>query len=265
MREVLRRFVAATVVSAVAMATHMAPAEAITFGQLDGELHPNVGALLFDAGPGGFIPICSGTLIDEDVFLTAAHCLPAEPSLLDDLAVTFDTDLTDGITDAVGGTGVGHPGFQPRGKASNPFDIAVVLLDAPIAGIQPAELPALGELAGLQGRTKQTQTFTAVGYGTVREDKTGGPHALFFDPRRRYATQTALSLQKAWLTLSMNPSTGNGGTCFGDSGGPHFRGGPDSNLVVSITITGDAVCRATDKTYRVDTPWSLAFLGQFVD
>ena len=55
------------------------------------------------------------------------------------------------------------------------------------------------------------QTFTAVGYGTVREDKTGGPHALFFDGVRRYALQHALNLEKAWLLLSMNPSTGSGG------------------------------------------------------
>ena len=59
----------------------------------------------------------------------------------------------------------------------------------------------------------------------------------------------------------MNPSTGSGGTCYGDSGGPHFLG--DSNLVVSITVTGDAPCRATDVTYRLDTPWARAFLGQF--
>jgi hypothetical protein len=50
------------------------------------------------------------------------------------------------------------------------------------------------------------------------------------------------------------PSTGSGGTCYGDSGGPHFLGGVESNLIVSITVTGDAMCRATDKTYRLDTP-----------
>jgi hypothetical protein len=109
-----------------------------------------------------------------------------------------------------------------------------------------------------------TQTFTAVGYGTVREDKTGGPHAFFFDGIRRYALQSYLSLQPAWLLLSMNPSTGSGGTCYGDSGGPHFLGGVESNLIVSITVTGDAMCRATDKTYRLDTPSAREFLDDFV-
>ncbi len=63
----------------------------------------------------------------------------------------------------------------------------------------------------------------------------------------------------------MNPSTGSGGTCYGDSGGPHFLGGPDSNLIVSITVTGDAPCRATDVTYRLDTESARAFLDDFVD
>jgi hypothetical protein len=130
----------------------------------------------------------------------------------------------------------------------------VLLAQAPV-GVTPAELPTAGLLDQLKaGHQLRAQTFTAVGYGTVREDKTGGPHAFFFDVIRRYALQSALNLEKAWLLLSMNPSTGSGGTCYGDSGGPHFLGGVESNLIVSITVTGDAMCRATDKTYRLDTP-----------
>ena len=60
----------------------------------------------------------------------------------------------------------------------------------------------------------------------------------------------------------MNPSTGDGGTCYGDSGGPNFLG--DSNVVAAIMITGDAVGRATNVDYRLDTPQARAFLGQYV-
>jgi secreted trypsin-like serine protease len=69
-----------------------------------------------------------------------------------------------------------------------------------------------------------------------------------------------------WLKLSMNPSTGSGGTCYGDSGGPHFlgAGAGETNIVVSLTVTGDTPCRATDVTYRTDTASARAFLGQFV-
>jgi hypothetical protein len=61
----------------------------------------------------------------------------------------------------------------------------------------------------------------------------------------------------------MNPSTGSGGTCYGDSGGPHFLG--DTDMVVSLTVTGDAWCRATDVTYRLDTDSARSYLSQFVD
>jgi hypothetical protein len=71
------------------------------------------------------------------------------------------------------------------------------------------------------------------------------------DPR--FALQHTIAILPAWLELTMNQATGDGGTCFGDSGGPHFLGGVISNLVVSITVTGDRFCKASDLTSRVDT------------
>jgi hypothetical protein len=143
----------------------------------------------------------------------------------------------------------------------NPHDLAVVLLDAPAAGIAPAQLPTANLLDQLN---LPSQTFTAVGYGTLREIKQTGPNAFFFDGVRRYVEQTFLALHTSWLMLDMNPSTGSGGTCYGDSGGPHFVGGPNSNLEVSIAVTGDTACRATDTTYRLDAPSAGDFLGNYV-
>ena len=64
----------------------------------------------------------------------------------------------------------------------------------------------------------------------------------------------------------MNMATGNGGTCYGDSGGPHFihLKGVETNIVAAITVTGDAPCVATDKTYRMDTDSARSFLAGFV-
>ena len=61
----------------------------------------------------------------------------------------------------------------------------------------------------------------------------------------------------------MNPATGDGGTCYGDSGGPHFM--DDTNMVLSLTVTGDAPCRATDVTYRLDTESARSYLSGFVE
>ena len=48
---------------------------------------------------------------------------------------------------------------------------------------------------------------------------------------------------------------GGSGTdsCFGDSGGPVFLGGPASNTIVAVTSFGlNELCRGTDFSYRID-------------
>jgi hypothetical protein len=58
----------------------------------------------------------------------------------------------------------------------------------------------------------------------------------------------------------------DGGTCYGDSGGPNFlgAGADETNIVAGTTITGDSMCRATNVDYRMDTPSARGFLRQFV-
>ncbi len=240
------------------------PSQGIVNGTLDGNLHPEVGALIAEFQPGEKDVLCSGTLIAPQVYLTAAHCTNYLASLgITDVWVTFDSQFT-AKSKLIHGSYVTDPAYNAYagpGGSSDPHDLAVVLLDTAAKGITPALLPTAGLLDSLD---LYSQTFTAVGYGTVRSSSTTGPNAFFFDSTRRYALQFFLSLEPAWLNLSENPSTGSGGTCFGDSGGPHFLGGVASNLEVSITVTGDAVCRATDKTYRLDTASARGFLSQYV-
>jgi hypothetical protein len=234
---------------------------AITFGQLDGNRHPNVGALIYENEDGERGILCSGTLIESDVFLTASHCTAFLESIgvaPGDVWVTFDPTFDD-ASPLLPGTYHTNPLFGVSPGFAETHDIAVVVLDAPAAGVTPARLPTLNQLNGM---SLKQQRFVAVGYGTVREDKRKGPASLFFDGQRRFAEQSFNALGKTWLHLSMNPSTGSGGTCYGDSGGPHFIG--TSDVVASITVTGDRFCRATDVTYRTDTASARAFLADFV-
>jgi len=234
------------------------PAVGITFGEIDGNAHPNVGALIAQYEDGKFV-ICSGTLIAPDVFLTASHCTIG----LDEVWVSFDEDIDEPVTTGLyAGTAYTNDDFGVNGGGADWHDIAVVILESPVTGIDPAALPVEGLLDVMKAdKSLRDATFTAVGYGVVRDDKTGGFHPLYWDGQRRFADQTLLSLQKTVLGLSMQPSTGDGGTCYGDSGGPHFFG----DVVVSITVTGDAPCRASDKTYRLDKPSARDFLDEYVD
>ena len=60
------------------------PALAIHNGVPDGDAHPNVGFLAFDVDGEGETPpfaLCSGSVISDSVFLTAAHCIAAIPGV----------------------------------------------------------------------------------------------------------------------------------------------------------------------------------------
>jgi secreted trypsin-like serine protease len=246
----VRSFIAAgALVAALAAA---APAAAITNGVPDGERHPNVGGLVAPtAYSDGTWIYCSGTLIAPTVFLTAAHCGEDGEAV----RVTFDTAYKDGDR-VYAGTFQADPLYNQ--SQSDPHDIAVVVFDKPVRNLAPARLPAAGSLAGLPSN----QLFTSVGYGAYEVTNQPGGHQYLYDDVRMVATGTLNSINPSWLRISMNPSTGNGGTCYGDSGGPNFLGTTD--IVAAITITGDAVCRSTNVDYRLDTASARAFLAQYV-
>src|ERR1700749_2230319 len=105
-----------------------AAGSAITNGVPDGNAHPEVGALLAQqAFSDGTWEECTGTLIAPRVFLTAEHCDEG----LSRVKVTFDSAYTaPGTTYA--GAWYGDPAY--RKAASDPHDIAVVVLDTAPAG-----------------------------------------------------------------------------------------------------------------------------------
>jgi len=61
------------------------------------------------------------------------------------------------------------------------------------------------------------------------------------------------ALNNAWVRLAMTAPQGNGGACYGDSGGPNFTTINGTTLLVGDTVTGDTPCYATNVAYRTDT------------
>lgn len=235
----------------------VAPAQAVTDGTLDNGGHPYVGLMLAQDENGDPLWRCTGTLIAEDLFLTAGHCTedPAAhveiwfddgPILTDD---RFDRDAeTGGCADVTskgypcigdaGGTPFTHPDYDP--DAFYLFDLGIVVLDDPVTDRGFAALPSEGQLDQYRAGKKNGTLFTSVGYGLQRSfpDAAGWKNEA---AKTRYVAHPRLiqinnkRIGDFAVILSNNARTG--GTCFGDSGGPNFIG--TTNVIGGVTSFGN--------------------------
>ena len=269
-----RLFAAALALVAVPAASLLA----ITYGFVDTNgTYSNTGAFIVKSSTTGEIfPICSGTLIAPDVFLTASHCTLFFEQDLEPLGftayVSFDSPIgygtqTNPATQLIEVQQVvSNPAYTQA--QNDPNDVAVLLLDpTDTAGIEPANLPPAGLLEEIARSGGFNGEFvTNVGYG-VQNRVVGGGVPFFQDANpipRMYSFSSFNALNKGYIRYSQNPATGGGGSCFGDSGGPQFFTYQGTTYIVSITITGDSVCRATNVAYRLDIESARSFLAAYV-
>jgi len=261
----------ALTITLVLLIVMVTPVAAVQFGQPDGNAHPHVGLLVFDVG-GSPAWRCSGTLLSPTVMLTAGHCTYGTSGG----RVWFEPDVESGIP------GNGYPfgggtsiEFSAIYTHPNYVDGAFYLYDVGIAILsQPVNLGTYGQLADIglldelsTQRGLQEQNFTVVGYGlqsvvpSLQADRVRYQGTVkLIDVKGTAGIPAGTS-----ASFTNNPGQGNGqgGTCFGDSGGPIFHG--NSNIIAAVTSYGlNANCAGTGGGYRVDTADDQSFINQFL-
>lgn len=270
----MRRTVATLVMLVMLMVLSVAPAFAVTDGELDGNGHPMVMLLLMEVD-GEPAYRCSGTLLSPWVFLTAGHCA-GEDGEFSGMRVFTESDVQAGI-----GTTNHYPDAGPNAVeavawASHPdytsaqffvHDVGVVILSQPINLDHYGTLPAVNSLDQYKTRRGlQPLSFTSVGYGLQQSFpdaaswKNAGSRTRYVAHPQLIQINTPGFTGDFSLLLSNNAHTG--GTCFGDSGGPNFLG--DTLVVAGVTSFGlNGTCGGTGGVFRMDRQDVQDFVRDF--
>src|SRR5215216_1294955 len=282
----MRRVVLLLATMALAILLASGVAQAIINGEPDRgpNAHPYVGALVSVPASGEFkgqrLPICSGTLISPEVFLTAGHCTDFLMRKELPSYVPFDPTYKPGESKVIKASPYTHPEFciptpEDKGKCRLPperpekvgtlprdvrYDVGVAILEEPVRMATYGTLPN----AGLVDTLKEGQRFTTVGYGATGYEIDGGPPRgpqLVYPDDRYRATVRLLNTNEAVggmliKTTGVSFIKGKGeASCSGDSGGPLFIG--DQETIVGVTFGPGypvPVCRGPVYYQRVDLP-----------
>ena len=170
----------------------------------------------------------------------------------------------------IGGRAVIHPDFDPLLPFQDPDtnDIAVVPLDEPVTDVGLAGLPSAVLHEALAGEREERLSFTAAGYGAAGLLPGGGPPGHDFRSVRLAATTSLVTLRSALtdgfnLEMTSVPGGGQGGVCFGDSGGAVLLARSNtvvgfSSFLLSLACTGGAFA------FRLDTEAAPAFPAPYL-
>lgn len=180
---------------------------------------PSIVALAVDEGTSEY---CTGSLIHEQIVLTAAHCV----SLPLELTVVYgSSNLNEECSDCLYKVieTIQHPDYDDVSYNGYNFnDLALVLLDQPvndaiITPILPASLQDSALEAGLE--------VTFAGYGRDSMDASGhlyygiGSIMKFYSPTGEETAAVYYNTQEMVIGED-NPDAPN--ICYGDSGGPTY-------------------------------------------
>jgi secreted trypsin-like serine protease len=192
-------------------------------GVPDNGLDPAVVALDIDG-----TELCSGTLIAPDVVLTARHCVSTTPAQIACPATTpqISANRPPSTIHVLVGDDVataqrvanGLQIFTPSSDEICGEDIALVVLDSQVPGIEPLDVSTTGVATG--------DHVTSIGYGRLADGDPAGKKLL----REHVGV----------LDTSAAEFVVGEATCQGDSGGPALD--ETSGEIVGVVSRGGATC-----------------------
>ena len=275
------------------------PADAVKFGDPDTEnVYPWVGLMVAFDEDGNPLWRCTGSLLSDDLFLTAGHCV-SDPSAEDGDPVAFvriwftvgdeiiETDpqylanIAAGVEDLCAGV-EGYPcgGYSAEGTPEalsgwtgqltipQTYDLGLVHITRWVEGeYHPTSYGVVAPLNYLEGlvddapRGQANIEFTVVGYGLQSVKPVQSSLKQRMVGTVNFVNLTS-ALSGGWsLHYSNNPGQGHGGsggTCFGDSGGPVIS--EDGYIVAVNSFVLNSNCNGAGFGYRVDTQLAQDFI-----
>jgi uncharacterized protein (TIGR03382 family) len=195
--------------------------------------------------------LCTGTLIDKEWVLTAAHCV--QNISLSTIKVHFGTiNINQSVGKVVTASmAIAKPTFSESALGKN--DIGLIKLSQPVTDITPAAVNLVADKAPVG------IAVTMVGFGATGANQTGSIGVEYVVQQTSVACSSFTGSDADLLCFSQVSGKGK---CNGDSGGPSFAMIDGKLSQVGITSFGDQSCTMFGADTRTDA--ERAFILQYI-
>ena len=293
----MKKIVIALVLTLALVLSLVGIAGAITNGKPDGNAHPYVGLLVFDADIPGYgvvpglelqrRPDRAKRSIDQAGHCTDGAVAAGTLSIREEKLQNADfsyivSDFPWGGGESTEGIPYVNPdSLRPRKSLWRRERSSCLLLTRDVGIVVLAEAVDVGGFAvlpspGLVKTLKNKTAIDFVGYGVQYQVQIPGvylpqppPYYRWGGYYNRYYAPSELVSGKfvhsaEYLRLALNPGGGSGGLCFGNSGGPDLLGGTNIVLGVNSYVT-NINCSGVGYSARVDIPEVLEWIQSFIE